>query len=105
MNLKAQMMKLKGILSTNCIFAEEFYHFEIKINFSTVGSLLGIKSKFIGSPISFLPDDSVRNFLGFDAVTLYEEYDLSPTPVDIISFDIFLHETNIAQGKNFRGRN
>ena len=33
-----------------------------------------MKPKFIGSQLSFLPDDSIRNISRFDAVTLYEKY-------------------------------
>ena len=54
--------------------------------------------------ISFLPDDSIRNLLGFIANTLYEEYNLSPNPVVILSFDKFFLETDIAQGMIFKGK-
>ena len=32
-------------------------------------------------------DDSIKNFLGFHETILYKEYNLSPDPVDILSFD------------------
>ena len=54
--------------------------------------------------ISFLPDDCLRNFLGFNAVTLDEGYKLSPNPVDILSFHSIFLECDIAHGMIFRGK-
>ena len=49
-------------------------------------------------------ENSIGKLLGFDETILYNEYNLSPNPVDIFSFDnIFIH-TNIAQGKIFKGK-
>ena len=49
-------------------------------------------------------DDSIKDLLGFHAITLYEEYYLSTNPVDILSFDNFFLECDIAQGMTFKGR-
>ena len=49
-------------------------------------------------------DDSIRNLLGFDARTLYEEYTLSNNPVDLLSFVNNFLECDIAQGMIFKGR-
>ena len=49
-------------------------------------------------------DDSIRDFLGFNAQTLYEQYNLSRNPVDIISFNNLFTETDIAQGMIFKGK-
>ena len=49
-------------------------------------------------------DDSIRDLLGFHAITLFEEYNLSKTPIDILSFDNIFRETNIAQGRFFKGK-
>ena len=49
-------------------------------------------------------DDSIRDLLGFNARTLYEEYNLSPNPVDIISFNNSFIETDIAKGMIFKGK-
>ena len=49
-------------------------------------------------------DDSIRDSLGFKARTLYEEYNLSPNPVDILSFDNIFNECGIARGKVYRGK-
>ena len=54
------------------------------------------------SAISFSADDSIRDLLGFNKTTIYEKYNLSPKPVDIISFDNIIIETNIAQGMIFK---
>ena len=76
-------------------FTEADYPFTIKPNFSTLGSLIEISRQ---EPlITFLHDDRIKYFLGFNAVILYEEYKLSPNPVDILSFDNFFLETDIAQ--------
>ena len=40
----------------------------------------------------------------FIKTTIYEEYNLSPNPVDILSFDNASLECNIAQGMFFKGR-
>ena len=49
-------------------------------------------------------DGSIRDLSRFIARTLYEEYNLSPNPVDIISFDIIFIETDIATGMIIRGQ-
>ena len=49
-------------------------------------------------------DDSIRGLLGFSARTLYEEYNLSPDPVDIISFNNTFIETDIVEGMIFKGK-
>ena len=49
-------------------------------------------------------DESIRDFLGFKARTLYEEYILSPDPVDIISFNNLFIETDVARGMIFKGK-
>ena len=49
-------------------------------------------------------DDSMRDLLGFNARTLYEKNNLSPNPVDILSFDNIFLECDIAQGMIFKGK-
>ena len=49
-------------------------------------------------------EDSIGNLLGFNQTILYEEYNLSPNPVDILSFDNIFIETDIAQGMIFKGK-
>ena len=39
--------------------------------------------------ISFVQNVSIRDFLGFDPVEIYENSNLSPRPVDIFSSDNF----------------
>ena len=48
-----------------------------------------------GSIITFIHDDSIRDLLGFNKRTKYEEYNLSPNPIVIFSFDNSFLETNI----------
>ena len=40
----------------------------------------------------------VKNLLGFIASTLYEEYNLSPNSLDILSFDNIFRQNDIAHG-------
>ena len=56
-----------------------------------------------GPVITFIPDDSIRGLLGFNKTTIYEEYSLSPNPVDILSFDNIFLECDIAQSMIFKG--
>ena len=66
-------------------YTEANYPFKIKPNFSTLRSIIEISPQ--GPIISFMFDDSIKDLLGFHAITLYEEYNLSTNPVDILSFD------------------
>ena len=49
-------------------------------------------------------DDIIRDTLGFHAITLYENYNLSTNPVDILSFDNIFLECDIAQGMITKGK-
>ena len=60
------------------------YPFAIKPNFTTLGSIIKISTQ--GPVITFLPDDSIRDLLGIIRTTIFQEYNLSPNPVDILSF-------------------
>ena len=40
-----------------------------------------------GPVISFVPDDSIGDLLGFNATRINGEYNLSQNPVDMLSFD------------------
>ena len=83
-------------------FTEVYLPFTLKPELSTMDSIIEI---FTREPlISFLPDDSKRNLLGFNASTKNEEYDLLHNPVDILSFDKFFLETDIGQGMIFKSK-
>ena len=92
---------IKRIIIDEGYFNSEDYPFIIKANFSTLGSIIEISNE--ESAISFIPDDSIRDLLGFIKTSIYEKYNLSPKPVDIISFDNIFIETDIAKGMIFRG--
>ena len=94
-------MKLKGFFIDEGPYTEANYPFTIKPNFSTLGFLLEISTQ--GPTITFVPDDSIRNLLGFNKTTIFEDYKSSPNPVDILSFDNFFIETDIAKGMIFEG--
>ena len=94
--------EIKRIIIDEEHYTESNYPFTIKPNFSTLGSIIERSPQ---GPISnFMFDDSIRDLLGFNARTLYEEYTLSNNPVDILSFDNIFIECNIAQGMIFRGK-
>ena len=78
------------------------YPFMIKPNFSTLGSI--VEKKPQGAIIGFVFDDSFKNLLRFSENILYKEYNLSPNPVDIVSFDNIFLECDIAKGIIFKGR-
>ena len=83
-------------------FAESDYPFHIKLKHSNLGSIVEIKPQ--GPLIGFVFNDNNGNLLGFDETILYEEYNLSKKPVDVLSFDnIFMH-TDIAQEMIFKAK-
>ena len=100
--IEALDKELKRISISEEHYTQANYPFKIKPNFSTLGSIIEISSQ--GPIISFMFDDSIRDLLGFNARTLYEEYNLSPDPVDIISFNIIFIETDIVKAMTFKGK-
>ena len=94
--------EIKRIIIDEEHFTEANYPFKIKPNFSKLGSIIEISPQ--GPLICFMFDDSIKDLLGFHAITLYEEYILSTNPVDFLSFDNFSLECDIAQGMIFKGR-
>ena len=82
-------------------YTEANYPFRIKPNFITLGSIVEIKTP--GPQISFVIDDSIGTLLGFDEILVWGKYNLSDNLVDILSFDNFFIETDIAQGIIFKG--
>ena len=67
-----------------------------------MGSIITISPK--NPIIGFVFNDSTGGLLGFNETILWEEYNLSPNPVDILSFDNIFIETDIAQGAIYRGK-
>ena len=94
--------EIKRIINDEEHYTEANYPFKIKPNFSTLGSIIEISTQ--GPVITFLPDDNIRNLLGFNMTTIFEEYNLSPNPVDNLSFDNIFLECDIAQGMIFKGK-
>ena len=83
-------------------YNEVEYPFYIKPDFNTLGSIIEISPQ--GPVITFAPNDSIGSLLGFGKSTVYEEYNISPNPVDIISFDNIFIECDIAKGMIYRGK-
>ena len=100
--IEALDKKLKSIFNAEAHFTEAFDPFKIKANFSTLGPITEISPQ--GPIISFMFDDSIRDLLGFNARTIYEEYYLSTDLVDILSFKEIFHEEDIAKGRIFMGK-
>ena len=94
--------EIKIIIIDEGHYTEVDYPFDIKPDFNTLGSIIEISPQ--GSVISFSPDNSIGNLLGFSKTTIYEEYNISPNPVEIISFDNIFIECDIAQGMIFKGK-
>ena len=94
--------EIKRIIIDEELFSSETYPFEIKPNFSTLGSVIEISNQ--ESAISFKPSDSIGSLLGFNKRTIYDEYNLSDNPVDILSLDNIFIETDIAKGMIFKGK-
>ena len=92
----------KRIIIDEKHYTEANYPFSIKPNFSKLGSIIEISTQ--GPVITFVPDDSIRDLLGFNKTTIFEEYNLSPNPVVILSFDNIFLECNIAQGVISKGK-
>ena len=94
--------EIKRLMINYEYFTEENYPFKITPNFSTLGTIVEISNE--ESAISFKPSDSIGSLLGFNKRSIYEEYNLSDNPVDILSFDNIFIETDIAQGMILGGR-
>ena len=92
--------EIKRIIIDQEHYTETNYPFNIKPNFSSLGSIIEISAQ--GPVITFIPDDSIRGLLRFKKTTIFEEYTSSPNPVDILSFDNIFIETDIAKGLVFK---
>ena len=79
--------EIKRIIIEEGHFTEADLPFTIKPSLSTLRSIIEISGQ---EPlISFLPNDCKRNLLGFNAVTLYEEYNLSSNSLIFCHLIIF----------------
>ena len=94
--------EIKRIIIDEGYYNESDYPFHIKPDFNTLGSIIEISPQ--GSVISFVPDNGMGNLLGFSKRTIYEEYNISPDPVEIISFDNIFIECDIARGMIIKGK-
>ena len=83
-------------------FTEDEYPVMIKPNFSTLCSIIEISPR--GPIFCLVSDDSFRNLLGFNEIIFYKEYNISPNPVYILSFDNYFLECDVGKGMIFKGR-
>ena len=100
--IKSWNNEMKRIIIDKGYYSENNNPFTIKPIFSTLGSIIEISQT--GPRISFLMKDGIRNLLGFDETILYNDYNLSPNPVDFLSFDNIFIECDIAQGMVYKGK-
>ena len=100
--IEALNNEIKRIIIDEGHYTEVDYPFFIKPDFNTLGSIIEISPP--GSVISFVPNDSIGKLLGFSKTTIYEEYNISPNPVEIISFDNIFIECDIARGMIYQGK-
>ena len=94
--------EIKRIFIDKEHYTEANYPFTIKPNFLALGSIVEISPQ--RPIIGFVFGYSIGNLLGFNESILSKAYNLSPNPVDILSFDNFFLETDIAQGMVFKGK-
>ena len=94
--------EIKRIIIDKGQYTELNYPLTIKPKFSTLGSNIEISTR--GAVITSIPDDSTRDILGFHKTTICDEYNLSPSPTNILSFDNVFSEFDIAQGMIFKGK-
>ena len=93
--------KLKKNIIEECQHTEEDFPLLVEPYFSTLGS---IKESSIEEPLNaFVQHDSIRDLSGFDSILTIENHNISPNPVDILSFDKHFLETGSAQGLIFKG--
>ena len=92
--------EIKRIIIDKEHYTEANYPFSIRANFSTLGSIVDIRPQ--GAIIGFVFDDSVGKILGYNETILWEEYNLSPNSVHILSFHNIFIECDIAQGMIFK---
>ena len=100
--LESLELEIKRLIIEEGDITKDFYPFSIKPNFSTLGSIIEITDP--NCSIDFTYDNTIRDLLGFNAVILEDEYNLSKNPVDILSLDNIFFECDIAQGMIFRGK-
>ena len=100
--IEALNNEIKRIIIDEGHYTEVEYPFHMKPDFNTLGSITEISPQ--GPIISFTPNNSIGELLGFGKTTIYEEYNISPSPVDIISFDNIFIECDIARGMIYRGK-
>ena len=80
-------------------FTKPYYHFTVELKCSTLSSIVEIS---LQKPlISFQPLDSIGNLLWFNAVTLYEEYNIHLIP-SIIYHLMNFFECDLDEGKILR---
>ena len=94
--------EIKRIIRDEEHYSGRDYPFLIKPSFSTLGSIIEKSNQ--GPVILFVHNDSMQILLGFRKTTIYEEYNHSPNPVDILSFDNIFREGDIAHGMIFKDK-
>ena len=101
-DIESLKIDMKRITIEDGHFTEANYQFRMKPIFSRLLSHIEISRQ--KTLFKFLPDDNIKDRLIFNASKVYIEVNLSPNPVDNLSFDNFLLEFDITQRMIFKGR-
>ena len=92
--------EIKRIILAKVYYSEKDYPFTIKPNFTTLGSNIEISPQ---GPINgFIINNNIGNLLGFHETKLWQDYNISPNLVDILSFDKIFFDCDIAKGMLFK---
>ena len=92
----------KRFIINEGLFTEVDCPFTKKPNSSTLGSIIELSTQ--RPVITFVPEDSLWDLLGFNKTTIYEENNLSHSPVDTFSFGNIFLETDNARSIIFKGK-
>ena len=93
-------IEFRRIIIDEELYTESDYPYQIKTIVSTLGSFIETSPQ--GPLISFVFEDSIRNLLGFNESILYKDYNPSPNPLDILSFDKIFLECDIVNGMIYK---
>ena len=100
--IKSLNNEIKRIIIDEEHFTESNYPFRIKPIF--FNAMIN-RGNFIRRTDNwFVFDDNIGSLLGFHETILYKEYNPSPNPVDILSFNNIFIECDIAKGMIFKGK-
>ena len=90
-------LEFKRFFIEDGYFTEINYPLVIKPNSSILGTNIEITAER-RTQLSFIHDDSIQSYLGFEPTVIQDEYKLSDNPVDNLSIDNIFLERDAAPG-------